>query len=416
MKFQTVNSKLQFWQKGVVLFLMLYFTSFMSYREFTGFPRGLVFIVAYSVMALLLAKQTYLNGMTMSKMVNYVLLSFLLSCIPSILIFGQSVYDSLGGILMFVFPMSLYYIFHRWNVEERLVFKYLMIFTAVFGFFEVIQQFTYPTYWFNGRAADEYSGLLEQRMGFWRFYLFGIGYCLLAIMLCFGKILKKEGKTIYNYVMFIICAIAIYFFLARKDIYAVVSCIAIGTLFYSKRGGNAGSKIFIGILLIGIYFFLSNAMVDLNAQTQTEMGEGNEDFIRFVAADYFINSFSDSPLYYVFGSGVPGGKNYLASQISYLIDNMHIYQDDCGFVGYFSRFGLFGVLMQIMILFKICVNYKYLDMSLLMFALLQVEISFFDFWGNNARNLAAWAIFLYLVDKNIQKNKQIKINNGKNFR
>ena len=157
-------------------------------------------------------------------------------------------------------------------------------------------------------------------------------------------------------------------------------------------------------------------MADLNAQTQTEMGEGSEDFIRFVAADYFINSFSDSPLYYVFGSGVPGGKNYLASQISYLIDNMHIYQDDCGFVGYFSRFGLFGVLMQIMILSKICVNYKYLDMSLLMFALLQVEISFFDFWGNNARNLAAWAIFLYLVDKNIQKNKQIKINNGKNFR
>ena len=305
MNFQTVNTKLQFWQKGVVLFLMLYFTSFMSYREFTGFPRGLVFIVAYSVMALLLAKQTNMNGTTMLKTVNLVVLSFFLSCIPSILIFGQSVYDSLGGILMFVFPMSLYYILHRWNVEERLVFRYLMIFTAVFGFFEVIQQFTYPTYWFNGRAADEYSGLLEQRMGFWRFYLFGIGYCLLAIMLCFGKILKKEGKTIYNYGMFIICAISIYFFLARKDIYAVVSCIAIGMLFYSKRGGNAGSKIFIGILLVGIYFFLSNAMVELNAQTQTEMGESNEDFIRFVAADYFINSFSDSPLYYVFGSGVP---------------------------------------------------------------------------------------------------------------
>ena len=105
MKFQTVNTKLHFWQKGVVLFLMLYFTSFMSYREFTGFPRGFVFIVAYSVMALLLAKQTYLNGTTMSKTVNLVVLSFLLSCIPSILIFGQSVYDSLGGILMFVFPM-----------------------------------------------------------------------------------------------------------------------------------------------------------------------------------------------------------------------------------------------------------------------------------------------------------------------
>lgn len=403
----TINTKTKSWQNFSILLLMLYFTNFMSYRGYTGLPRGLVFFVVYLFMIVLMTNQSYLKCMPMVRAANMTMVGFLLSCIPSIVIFGQSLYEAITGIQMYVFPMLLYYLLHKWKTDENTIFKFLIGFTAVFGFFEVIQQYTYPTYWFNGREANEITGLLEERMGFWRFYLFGIDYCLLAIMLCFGKILKKEGKQRINYIFFLICAVAVYFFLARKDIYAVVSCVAIGTLFYTKKGG-IGSKIFISVLLLCAYLFLSNAMTDLNEQTQTEMGESSEDFIRFVAADYFINSFSNSPLYYIFGSGIPGGKNYLMSQITYLSENLKIYQDDCGFVGFFSKFGLFGLMTQIYILIKIALNYKHIDMHLLMFALLQLEISFFDFWGNNTRNLASWAIFLYLLDKNIEKNKSLK--------
>lgn len=400
-------TKAKRWQNYMILLLMLYFTNFMSYRGYTGLPRGLVFFVVYLSMIVLMTNQSYLKCMPMARVANMTMVGFLLSCIPSIVIFGQSLYEAITGIQMYIFPMLLYYLLHKWKTDENTIFKFLIGFTAVFGFFEVIQQYTYPTYWFNGREANEITGLLEERMGFWRFYLFGIDYCLLAIMLCFGKILKKEGKQRINYIFFLICAVAVYFFLARKDIYAVVSCVAIGTLFYTKKGG-IGSKIFISVFLLCAYLFLSNAMTDLNEQTQTEMGESSEDFIRFVAADYFINSFSNSPLYYIFGSGIPGGKNYLMSQITYLSENLKIYQDDCGFVGFFSKFGLFGLMTQIYILIKIALNYKHIDMHLLMFALLQLEISFFDFWGNNTRNLASWAIFLYLLDKNIEKNKSLK--------
>lgn len=404
-----MNTKTKPWQNFLILLLMLYFTNFMSYRGYTGLPRGLVFFVVYLLMIALMANQSYFKYMPMARGANMTMVGFLLSCIPSVVIFGQSLYEAITGIQMYVFPMLLYYLLHKWKINENTIFKFLIGFTAVFGFFEVIQQYTYPTYWFNGREANEITGLLEERMGFWRFYLFGIDYCLLAIMLCFGKILKKEGKQRINYIYFLICAVAVYFFLARKDIYAVVSCVAIGTLFYTKKGG-IGSKIFISVLLLCAYMFLSNAMTDLNEQTQTEMGESSEDFIRFVAADYFINSFNNSPLYYIFGSGIPGDKNYLMSLITYLSENLKIYQDDCGFVGFFSKFGLFGLMTQIYILIKVVQNYKHIDMHLLMFALLQLEISFFDFWGNNTRNLASWAIFLYLLDKNIEKNKSLKIN------
>lgn len=406
-------TKAKRWQNYMVLFLMLFFTSFMSYKGYTGLPRGAVFVIVYIAMIVLMTNQAYLKGKMMGRMVNLTIVSFLLSCIPSVIVFGQSIFEAITGIQMYIFPMLLYYVLHKWRIDEKVIFKYLVAFTAAFGFFEVIQQYTYPVFWFNGREANEFTGLLEERMGFWRFYLFGIDYCILSIMLCFGKNLKKEGKQSHNYLIFLVCAVAIYFFLARKDIYAVVSCVAIGTLFYSKKGGNIWGKIIIALLLIGAYLFLSNAMTDLNEQTQTEMGESSEDFIRFIAADYFINSFSSSPLYYIFGAGVPGGtNNFLAHQITYLIDNMSIYQDDCGFVGYFSRFGIFGIALQVLILIRIARNCKYLDMGLLMFALIQLEMSFFDFWGNTTRHLAAWAIFLYLIDRNFENNRK---NNNKNY-
>lgn len=392
------------WQNYVVLFLMLYFTDFMSFKAYEAPKRMFVFPIVYLCLFLLLRNQDYLNGKTLAGNVKLIILSFFLSCIPSMFVFGQGVYAALAGQISFLFPLLLYFILHKWNIDEQTLYKYLIRFTVVFAFFEIYQQFTYPTYWFGGRAESEWSGLLEQRMGFWRFYLFGIDYVLLVSMLVFGKILRKDGKQSRNYIYLVCCAVAIYFFLARKDIYATISCIALGALFSSGRG-SIFQKGFIAILLVAAYAFLSSSMLELNDQTSTELGEGSENFIRFIAAEHFMYEFSDSPWYYLFGSGVPGGVNPLHVTISGLVENYHIYQDDCGFVGYFSRFGLFGILAQILILYKIARNYKSIDIGLLLFAILQLELSFFDFWGNNSRNMAAWAIYLYIVDKSIERHQ-----------
>ena len=203
-------TKAKRWQNYMVLFLMLFFTSFMSYKGYTGLPRGAVFVIVYIAMIVLMTNQAYLKGKMMGRMVNLTIVSFLLSCIPSVIVFGQSIYEAITGIQMYIFPMLLYYVLHKWRIDEKVIFKYLVAFTAAFGFFEVIQQYTYPVFWFNGREANEFTGLLEERMGFWRFYLFGIDYCILSIMLCFGKILKKEGKQSHNYLIFLVCAVAIF--------------------------------------------------------------------------------------------------------------------------------------------------------------------------------------------------------------
>ena len=388
----------------VVLLLMLFFTNFMGLKIYVVPPRFIILVLCFVLFYFLFSNSSYLNGKLFSKPLKLTLLSFFLSCIPSIVIFGQSLYAAIAGLTMYIFPVLFYFILCKWNVDEDVIFKYLIYFTMVFAIVEIGQQFTYPQYWFGGRSESEYTGLLEQRMGYWRFYLFGISYCLLAMMLCFEKLKNKERPFAKNLFFILVCAIAVYFFLSRKDIYAAVICIFAGVIFSQNRNGFFVKLLFLTLLVIA-YFFLSNSMAELNQQTSMETGENREDFIRFIAADYFINDMSDSPLYYIFGSGIPGGENNLNKLIYELSEYSKIYQDDCGFIGYFSKFGLFGLFVQILIVFKIIVNRKYIGTGLLLFALLELIICFFDFWGNNARNLAAWSIFLYLTDKSIYKNK-----------
>lgn len=388
----------------VFFILMLYFTNFIGLKVYQGVPRSIVAPICYLCLVFFLfGKSNYLRGHYFSGLLKFTLLSFFLSCIPTIIIFKQDLYSAIAGLPMYIFPVLLYFMLCKWNINEKIVYKYLIVFTFVFCFIEIFQQFTYPVYWFAGREESILTGQLEQRMGYWRFYLFGISYCLLAMMLCFEKILYKESFR-KNIIYLFVCALAVYFFLSRKDIYASLLCIFIGTVL-SRSREYLWLKFLFFIFLIVSYYFLSSSMVDLNEQTISETGENSEDFIRFIAADYFINRMSDSPLYYLFGSGIPGTANSFQKFMSDLSEYDKIYQDDCGFVGYFSKFGLFGLLIQILIIGKVFINYKHISIGLILFALLQLIVSFFDFWGNNSRNLAAWSIFLYLVDKSIQKNK-----------
>jgi hypothetical protein len=403
------TTKIQARRNIMFLFLMVFFTNFMSFKTYSVPPRFIILSICFILIYFLFSNQSYLKGKVFSRPLKLTLLSFFLSCIPSIIIFGQNMYTAIAGLTMYIFPVLLYFLLCKWDIDENVIFKYLIYFTVVFALVEIGQQFTYPTYWFGGRVESEFTGLLEQRMGFWRFYLFGISYCLLSMMMCFEKLQNKE-RPFYKYLIyFLICTIAVYFFLSRKDIYAAVACIFMGVIFSQKRGSFL-IKILFSILLVIAYFFLSNSMAELNQQTVMETSEGSEDFIRFIAAEYFIYEMNDSPLYYMFGSGIPGGENSLQKLIYELTEYNKIFQDDCGFVGYFSKFGMFGILIQLLILFKIIANHKYIGIGLLLFALLQLQVCFFDFWGNNTRNLAAWSIYLYLADKNIQRNKVSKEN------
>lgn len=395
---------------------MLYCTRFFSNLSYSAFISsydiiGIIatFGLALYLLPFIVKKHT---GYILKKNVNLVVLSFVLSAIPAYILYNQSFYYSLvRGLPLFLNGLLLYYLLAKWRIREDFVCKAIIGISVAFTTIEILQQFTYPIYWFNGRAVSEYSGLLEQRMGLWRFYVWGINYCVLGFFILFQQCINQINLK-KNIFLFIYTFLGIVFFVARKNIFAAIGCIVIGVVF-SRQKGSIYSKIMIGAIIVAAIFTLPIFMSELLEQTQNELGEDNEDFIRFIAADYFINEMNDSPLYVLMGAGMPSGNSLLEKLILSLQENYKIYQDDCGFIGYYSRFGLLGLGTMILLLLRIIVNYKYIDLYLLLFLLFQLSISFFDFFGNNTRNLAAWAVYLYLIECSIKRNKamNLKIHN-----
>lgn len=330
---------------------------------------------------------------------RWVLFSFFMGMVSSYILYNQTFYESFKATLPWIFCLSLYFLCIKWKVPENFILKFLIVFSVIFTIAEMIQQWTYPTMLFNGRLASEYTGDVEQRMGLWRCYIFGIDYCILACLFCFQHVMQKSK---YYLPLLIFTFLGIVFFVARKNIFAVLSCFVVGYIFNLKKSSTQ-SKILIAVLFIVTLMTLPSYMSDLFKQTNNEID--NEDFIRYLAADYFINKFNDSPLYIMFGSGLAGNSK-LGEIILYIKENFHYYKADCGFIGYYSDFGLLGIGAMLFTIVRIIINYKYIDQYLLLYLLLRIEICFFDFWGNSFRNLAAWFVFLYLLECSIAKNKQ----------
>ena len=390
--------------KFILIFFMLLATSFMSFKPFMNNPSSPILIEVAGIILFIYCFNTifglHTHHIIFRKSNVWILFSFFLSMLSSYILYKQGIYQSLKAISPLLFCCCLYFLCIKWHIQENFIIRFLIVFSIVFTTAEMIQQLTYPEMWFNGRPPNETTGRIEQRMGLWRFYIFGIDYCMLACLFCFQKTLEGLKKYLW---LLIISFVGIVFFVARKNIFAIISCFIVGILFSSKKS-SVYNKILFSIFIMAIVIILPIYMTDLIAQTTDEIND--EDFVRYMAANYFIYDFNDSPLYVLFGSGRASGNSQLAQEISYLIEQFRYYKSDCGFIGYYSDFGLFGIAAMLYLIFQIIKNYKFIDSYLLLYLFLRIEISFFDFWGNYPRNFATWFIYLYLIECSINRNKQ----------
>lgn len=78
--------------------------------------------------------------------------------------------------------------------------KIVTVFCFIWVAIEIGQQFTYPEYWFLGRQNE--WNIVENRMGLWRFYIWGIDFVMLAFAFYAGK--AFSSNNIRNLTYFIL--------------------------------------------------------------------------------------------------------------------------------------------------------------------------------------------------------------------
>jgi hypothetical protein len=99
----------------------------------------------------------------------------MLSFIPCYLERGQSFFASLWAYFPFMI-LFIYFFLHKETVPIKFVINILTIYAVARTSLLIIEQFTYPHYWFSFRREyyDAYGNLrpIEIRSGIYRFYIF----------------------------------------------------------------------------------------------------------------------------------------------------------------------------------------------------------------------------------------------------
>lgn len=400
-------------KKIIFVLLVLLSQDFWSNRLWLDMPSNTIFkqvigfiLLIFSVYYLKKNKQIFFRN----ELILF-LCSFVFAAISSYILYRQNFYLSLKGTLEYIFPVGVYLLAHKYKLSSSFIFRFLLIYSFVFTFIEIFEQFTYPEYWFCGRIEKEGAATVEERMGLWRMYIFGIYIVLLAYTIVLQRLI--EGKDVArNFMIIVVLFIGIVCFVARKDIYAAISVILLG-FFMGKGKSRINTKWLFLILIIGIIIILPKMMSDLTEQTIDEYD--SDDFVRYVGAFYWLFEMNDSLLYYLFGAGIPYGDSSLYAIIMDLAEFQNIYQADSGFVGYFSMVGIVGLLPYFLIFWKILKNRKQIDLAYLLFGVVLIELSFFDFWGAQLRNTTSTMIFLYLTELSVSNNTNTKKSLNENY-
>ena len=292
------------------------------------------------------------------------------------------------------------------NVEGSLLTKIVTGICVIWVFLELFQQLTYPpNLWFSGRYLINDKFDVEQRLGLWRFYIWGVDFVMIAFSYWLYSIKDKSISIsfVVKLLLAIIFTIGLLCYGSRKHIY--VTILILGLFGFKGKGFNKYFiMLFIAYFLYVLYNYFYANLAELNEMANKSQGEG-EDFIRLIAAKYFLFDFSSSPLYPIFGCGLDFGESKLGHEIHHLADFYGIYQADVGIIGYYSKFGLLGVSAIVMYIVYFIKNWRYIDDWLKSFFIMKNVLIIFDFWAIWDVGMMAYAIFLYILGINIKKNK-----------
>lgn len=371
-------------------------TNLASIRQFFG-------IIMSVFCVYILNKRYCLFGREFS----FIIFSFFLCSISSYLLYNQSAYESIKSVSSYILALSMYILLHEFKLDNSKILGLLIVFSIIIVLIEFIQQFTYPNYWFCGRIEKGVTQTLEVRMGLYRFNIYGILIILLSLMMVYQKWTETHSAINKYSVIFVVLLMGIILGLERKIILTTISTLIIGPFVLKNR--TSIIKIAIFVLLFIIAYILADYMESLNQKTLVEISDSN--FVRYASMRYFLFDINNSPLYYLFGAGVPGNSQ-LGNLINQMEDIYGFYQSDIGIIGYVSKVGFVGLFPYILIVAKIIRFRKYVDEGLLLFLIALILICVFTFWGNYYPNITVFSIYLYLVERSIIINMR-KLNNVK---
>lgn len=293
----------------------------------------------------------------------------------------------------------LYFILWYKKVSEQQCIKIIYYIGITYALITLGQQITYPFAPFGARTIGAVytenvtGGLVEIRLGLYRFMVGGLPYAVAALFICLAK------KVYYKHInLLILCLIIGIIGCGNRQ--TMVS-VFIAYCYYVLYRNNVKYKIIyailIGCFVLFLYFFRETLLGSLaNVSEDLEMG-------RSFSYIYYFNEYISNPLSIFFGNGVGHESSTYGSEAIYF-NNRQVIISDIGMLQTLYYWGILYVLTYFIAIFRFLKN-KYLDIHIKAIMLAPILVSWISTPLWEFGNMICQALLFYYCDINIKNNK-----------
>lgn len=403
------TDKIKFWIIVGITLSCINLWSFQLLSE--GFYKSLE-----AVCTLLLVLTVLFNTSVLTdKRFKFRKITLLFVLLPFLSMIGSNVFHDQSLSFSFLtvrysFFWLLYFVLHIYNVPSEKIIKLLIIIGCVWAFLTIIQQFTYPHYYFYTRADGDRKSIY--RAGVYRYMVTGVQYGVFVLLYGFYIYLTKKQAINLLFVLFML--VGLYFFGTRQNLVAAGGCMLICVLYLQ---GLARWKY---LLLFAVGFaililFSSLLFGELMEMTSRQLDD--EDYIRFMSADFFLYDYWPHWSAKFIGNGRSHAMSDYGVEME-MVKEMGYYRSDIGIIGTYNEYGIFYV-FNIIVLFFTGVFFKmksrkflYLKLYFFYFALLLMLSIEFTY----ASSIPFYCFLFYLLDKTCLEEDSIETTSTENSR
>lgn len=328
----------------------------------------------------------------------------LISCFAAGFFHDQSIGLSLL-ILRTNFYWLLYFVLHAFNIPAKKIIHLMIAIGCIWVLLTVVQQYTYPHYYFFTRDESNPDGEFS-RAGVFRYMLNHHQYGLFVVLFFYYRFITR--KALIDLIIVLIGLVGFYYFGTRQFALAALICMAIASL---MQNGVTRLYATLSILVLIIVFlnFKEVLFSDYIEMTQSQLED--DDDIRILAGQFYLFKYWPHWTTYFIGNGFEHFNSPYGKEIINHNEVYRFFRSDVGIIGAFNTFGIFYALNIIWLNVKglkrkfYSKETKYLKLIFIN-SLLLLPLS--EYYSVPGIGVPFICFILYLVDKSYEQKLSIQ--------
>ncbi len=338
--------------KSKLSFLLIFvpFSSFLFYK-YVGFNDQIIKAIYFVVIPLLFLlvfpklMMSY-RELLYAALVRNVIITIIISMIMAYLVWGQSLllsYRTTAKWLALIYFFVLLYV----KPDIKFIQKIIWFFCIFYVVLWIYQMIKWPEIIFTQRLEEEGRGL--------RLFIPGQGFLYLGFFYAIAKF-KETTRIVWALIFSALFVVVILLLTRQRIIFSFLIA-----LFYLLHN-NKRAYLWFGLAILLSFYVGKSIIVEkdssigkliaLSEDDATAQKEGDEN-IRITEYRYFITQYSPNILTDILGNGVTHSESAYGKMDEQLQKSKSIYSSDVGYAEIFIRFGCLGLLLYIIMFYRI---------------------------------------------------------------